>query len=347
MVMAWAAELFPQHVQIKITGANILVNAAAESMALGAVQGLALAIVAIFIVISILFTSFKAGFLAMIPNLVPILLGFGIMGWFGISLNPATACVAVIALGIAVDDTIHLMVAFHLAMKSTTDQNAAMRAALRSQLMPVLSTSVALGLGFGVLVFSKLTSSVEFGYLAAIAMASAVMCDLLVTPALLASTHLITPWDLLRLKISDDFTRKSLLFQGLHPREIKKVALLGVAASYSDEQPVVRQGEHTREMYLVLRGEASVLVQKEGRGQEVHRLQRGDVFGEMSFITGAERTADVVAVGDIEVLRIDKESLDRARRRFPRIAAKLFYNLSAILSRRLRETTAAWAGEQK
>jgi len=70
------------------------------------------------------------------------------------------------------------------------------------------------------------------------------------------------------------------------------------------------------------------------------------VFGEMSLITGEKRSADVVAVGNMEVLKIYEKSLERVRSRFPKIAAKLFYNLSAVLSRRLRENTEIWAGEQ-
>ena len=336
-VRAWATELFPRHVRVKITGSSIVANAAARSMSVGAVQGLAMAIVVIFFVISLLFYSFKAGFLAMIPNLVPITLGFGVMGWTGITLNPATATVAVIVLGIAVDDTIHLMTAFHKALKGTIDQSAAMLSALRSQIQPVISTSVGLTLGFSVLVFSRQTCTVEFGYLAGIAMVSAALCDLLVTPALLAYTHLVTPWDMLRLKISPDFTQKSLLFHGLKLREIKKVALSGVLTKYATNQPIIHKGDHSREMYLILRGEAAVFVPRDGQNREVNRMRRGDVFGEMALVTGEERSADVVAVEEMELLRINEESLDRVRFRSPRIAAKLFYNLSAILSQRLKE----------
>jgi CRP-like cAMP-binding protein len=61
----------------------------------------------------------------------------------------------------------------------------------------------------------------------------------------------------------------------------------------------------------------------------------GDIFGEMAFVSGERRTADVVAGNDVEILKIDTSVLDRIRRRYPQVGGKLFRNISAILSAKL------------
>jgi CRP-like cAMP-binding protein len=68
-------------------------------------------------------------------------------------------------------------------------------------------------------------------------------------------------------------------------------------------------------------------------------MKRGDVFGEMGFVRGSERTADVIAKTDGEMLAVDHRFLDRVQRRYPRIASKVFLNLTRILSNSLERTT--------
>jgi len=68
-------------------------------------------------------------------------------------------------------------------------------------------------------------------------------------------------------------------------------------------------------------------------------LKRGAVFGEMGFVRRSERTADVVATSDVEVLAVDQRFLERVQRRYPRIASKVFLNLTRLLSNSLERTT--------
>jgi hypothetical protein len=340
--------LFPVGVRVRITGEGILFNKASDTMAIGQVTSLAFAVVIIFFIISILFVSPKAGLLAMVPNGMPILMNFGVMGWFGLSLNPGTCTVAVIALGIAIDDTIHLMVQFYKELKKNGDQCEAMRRTLDVECLPVLSSSIALGLGFSVLVFADVVSSVHFGFLASFAMLNALLSDLLIAPALLVSIRLISSWDLLKLKISEDTVKGSLLFRGMKLSELKKVVLMGVLRAFKDGEVIIHQGTSGREMYLILEGGAEVRVDKNGgQAGEVKKLFPGDIFGEITFVTGGERSANVIALGSVEVLKIDDSSLLKVKEQFPRTAAKLFYNLSSILGDRLRTTTAAWQTERR
>ncbi len=72
--------------------------------------------------------------------------------------------------------------------------------------------------------------------------------------------------------------------------------------------------------------------------RKVNTLARGDVFGEMGLIRRHERTADVIATEEVEVLAVNEQFLDRIKRRYPRIATEIFFNLSKILSDRLEQS---------
>src|SRR5256885_3790069 len=90
-----------------------------------------------FIVIGLihawLFRSVIAAVLTLIPNLIPILVGFGLMGALGVPLNTGTAMVATIAIGIAVDDTVHFVDAFRRHFAQGGDARTAVLLTLRSQ----------------------------------------------------------------------------------------------------------------------------------------------------------------------------------------------------------------------
>src|SRR4030095_4854401 len=73
--------------------------------------------------------------------------------------------------------------------------------------------------------------------------------------------------------------------------------------------------------------------------RKLTELERGEVFGEMGFVRHSERTADVIAATDVEVLAVNQRFLDRIQRRYPWIASKVFLNLTRILSNTLERTT--------
>lgn len=91
------------NVSVTLTGIDYLIKNSVDTLVRGEVQGLCLALAVIFILMTILFLSVKAGLVAIISNIIPILINFGIMGWFAIELNTSTSMVALVALGIAID----------------------------------------------------------------------------------------------------------------------------------------------------------------------------------------------------------------------------------------------------
>ena len=157
------------------------------------------------------------------------------MGFVGIPLSVATFPVEVIALGIAVDDTIHFMTRFSQEIKLTSDNREAIEPhACARSCSRCSTTSVALVIGFSMLCFGQFASTKQFGFLAALTMAVAWFSDLMITPMLLHATPLITAWDLLRLKIGDAGGRSAVpLFRGLKASEVKRVALLGTVTKHA------------------------------------------------------------------------------------------------------------------
>lgn len=334
-VRGYVNQNFSNDLNVRFTGEGVLINNAADYMARGQVSSLGSSLITIFVVMAFLFMSTKAGVLAMIPNIVPIVLNFGVMGWFGIPLNTGTCMVAAIALGIAVDDTTHFMARYYKELKNTTEQKDAIMRCLKGEGEPVMLSSVALAVGFAILALSKFNPTIHFGLLSALVMLLGFFSEMLITPLLLASVQLVTLWDFLLTRLKWDVT-KSPIFINFSRSEAKKVIILGSIRSASSGEYIIRQGERGEEMYMLIAGSVKVTVESEGKSKELGILKEGDIVGEMALVGGGLRSANIIAMEDTELLMIDERSLHKIRRRFPKVAAKLFMNISRILSDRLR-----------
>jgi signal transduction histidine kinase len=139
------------------------------------------------------------GVIAIVPNIFPILVNFGLMGWLGIPLSAATALIASVVIGLAVDDTIHYLVRYNKEFKKDLDKDRAMADTLRRVGRPIIFTSVTIGLGFAPLTFSHFQPTALFGLLMMLTMGAAMIGDLILLPSLLRHVELVTAWDLLRL----------------------------------------------------------------------------------------------------------------------------------------------------
>ncbi|MBI4824040.1 MAG: MMPL family transporter [Nitrospirae bacterium] len=335
-IQGYIAKNFSKDLSVRFTGEGVLINNAADYMAKGQATSLISSLLTIFAIMAFLFMSIRAGVISMIPNMVPIILNFGIMGWFGIPLNTGTCMVAAIALGIAVDDTTHFMARYYGELKKTNDQKQAILDSLRGEGEPVLLSSIALAAGFAILGLSEFNPTIQFGLLSAVVMLIGYVSEMLITPLLLESVQLVTLWDFLRVKLKKDITKISPIFVNLSKSEAKKVILLGSIRSASNGEYIIRQGEAGTEMYMIITGSVKATVEAEGKGKELGTLKEGDIVGEMAFVGGGTRSANIISLDETELLKIDYKSLERVRKRFPKIAAKLFMNISHILSDRLR-----------
>ena len=135
------------------------------------------AFLVIAVLIGALFRSPRLAVLSLFPNALPLVMGYGFFGLTGWPLDPAPAVVFTVALGIAVDDTIHLLVRYR--------EEGDIVAAVRHSGRAVFVTSLMLATGFSMNIFSAFPSNRSFGALGSVTLMAALVCDVLVLPALL------------------------------------------------------------------------------------------------------------------------------------------------------------------
>jgi predicted RND superfamily exporter protein len=340
-IRAYIKTHFPLNLPTRLTGTLVLLTGTTSDIVKGQIESLSIALGVIFLVMSAMFLSFRIGLLAILPNLLPIFIFFGVMGWLGIRLNLGTSLIAAIALGIAVDSTVHYMARLNLELEGESDQEAAISRAVRTVGIPIVYTTVALFLGFLTFAFSSFVPIQNFGILSAVTMFMSLLANLVLLPTMLGTTKIITLWDLVGLRLGDDPTRTIPLFAGLRPSQARVVVLMGEVRRFKPGETIVRQGDTGNEMYVIIDGRTEVWASDlVGHRRRVAEHKRGDVFGEMALVRrGVRRTADVVAATDVEVLAVDQRFLQRVQRRYPRIASKVFLNLTGVLSDRLERTT--------
>ncbi len=168
-----------------VTGQMAIFNYIAPKMSSGVIIGLGIAIVVITIILMITFKSIKMGLLSLVPNVIPLLLMFGLVGITGTDFNIGLSMVAIIALGIVVDDTIHFMTKYLRARKMGKSIVESVYQVFHDVGSAILYTSVVLSLGFGIFVFSSFGMNKDLGVFTAFTMMVALVLDLLFLPALL------------------------------------------------------------------------------------------------------------------------------------------------------------------
>lgn len=183
-----------------VSGSAILYANMVNDIVLAQVESLLIAFFCIFIMISINLKSIKVGFLSMVPNIFPILVNLGIMGFFGITLNISTAMVSAIAIGIAVDDTIHFIYRLWVEHYKDGDYDKSGYRAITTVGRPMTFTSVVITSGYLIICLSSFIPNVYAGMLTAITILVALFTDLLLTPVIFS---LFKPWGEIKQTISD------------------------------------------------------------------------------------------------------------------------------------------------
>lgn len=194
-----AGEILTDGVSMTVTGVGTTVSASSHLLTAGQIKSLSISLVLIFMMMMVLFLSGKVGLIALVPNCFPIIVNFGLMGWLGIELSVATSLIACIAIGLAVDDTIHYLVKYNAEFKKGLDKDKALRETLLSVGRPIIFTTIIIGTGFSILMFSHFQPTSVFGLLMVITMCSALVGDLILLPCLMRHVELVTAWDLLKL----------------------------------------------------------------------------------------------------------------------------------------------------
>jgi len=156
-----------------------------DLLIIGQIRSLCGALILIFGFMCVLWRSVPAAALCMLPNISPILLIFIVMGTFGIWLDMATAMIASVAVGVAVDDTIHFYAGYNRRRAAGAPTVWALMRAYRVAGRAVLATTLVLSVQFLLLTTSAFQPTAYFGLLTTIGLVAALLFDLLLLPALL------------------------------------------------------------------------------------------------------------------------------------------------------------------
>ncbi len=166
-----------------ITGTTYLIDKSHELLSTNLFSGLFTAVAIIGIVLGIYFRSWKLLIISLIPNLIPLLLVAGIIGWLGISIKMTTAIIFVIAFSIAVDDTIHIM--SNYLGSNVEDPGKRMTETFVHAGNAVVITSIIMCAGFCLFLFSSFGATYYMGLFICLALVAALIVDLTVLPILL------------------------------------------------------------------------------------------------------------------------------------------------------------------
>ncbi|MGV6826186.1 MAG: cyclic nucleotide-binding domain-containing protein, partial [bacterium] len=268
-------------------------------------------------------------------NLLPVIVLFGVMGYFAIPLNIGTTMAAAIAIGIAVDDTMHFMLRYNRELRESKQQNKAMVTTIHGEMLPIISTSAALVLGFMVFAFSDFEPVAQFGMLSALVIATALFTDLVLTPIAISSLRLVTIWDLLSFQLREEIIGKSALFKGLRKWEIRKFVLASNLVSFDAGRQVFVQGDPSEEMYMVMTGSVEVNV-TDASGDKVFTelILPGETFGEVAMLAAEPRKTNALALENSSLLLLTRESIENTTRLNRLVSAKVFKNMAKDISRR-------------
>ncbi|MCK4707798.1 MAG: MMPL family transporter, partial [Gammaproteobacteria bacterium] len=295
-----------------ITGSSIVSANAADYMAAGQTKSLVLMSLVIITVVALLFVNWKAGAVALIPNLFPIVVLFAVMGYFGIALDTGTAMVAVIALGICVDDTVHFMTRYHHNTRNHDDPASALRKTVQDESIPIITTSIALMAGFSTFALSSFVPIIHFGLLSAMVMLLAMITTFIITPLLLSFMSLITMWDMLSLTLQAKVINDCPLFKDMSLWSIKQAILMSDVKYYPEGETIISQGSIGDEMYVILEGEVTVqLVRDNCSMVTVNEISAGGLFGEIALVSKVPRTANVIAKTNSSLLTLKLDSINK------------------------------------
>lgn len=175
---------------IEVTGTAVLAYEGIINLTSHLRIGLLVAIIVITILMGMLFKDSWLAIVALFPNILPLILGYGVIGISGILLDPFSAVILAIGLGLAVDDTIHLISRIKEYMENGEDHTSAIALAVKSSGKAIIITSVILIFGFGLYMFSSFPLLRTLGLIGTVIVITALIADLLILPALLTAAQL-------------------------------------------------------------------------------------------------------------------------------------------------------------
>ena len=183
------AKIFPaERYNVYMTGSALLFLKGTKYLVKNLIMSLALAIGLIALFMAYLFRSFRMIVISLIPNLLPLVITAGIMGFVGVPIKPSTILVFSIAFGISVDDTIHFLAKYRQELTANNWRiEKSVYKALRETGVSMFYTSIVLFFGFSVFVISSFGGTVALGSLVSATLLLAMLANLILLPSLLLS----------------------------------------------------------------------------------------------------------------------------------------------------------------
>ena len=352
-ILLYAENTFPKDARWNVTGFGMVISESSHQITSGQVKSLSITMVIVFGIMFLLFLSIKVGLIAIVPNLFPIVINFGIMGWFGVELSMFTSLIASIAIGLAVDDTIHYLVRYNSEFRKDLNDRRALKETLRHIGRPIIYTTLTISIGFSILTLSGFKPTAIFGTMMAITMFSALVGDLILLPSLLLHVELVTLWDLMRLKLGKDPEFGIPLFNGLSRTQIHYIIMAGTLRKIPAGEILFRKGESSDSMCAIISGAMDVVelenddeeMREHGIYKQLNQAGEGDILGEMGLLRGVPRSATVIATEPCDYLEINLKMIKRLQWLYPPTANRFFMNLMTILCDRIETTTNNFACE--
>lgn len=181
--------IFPEdRYNVSLTGKALLFQKGTNYLVRNLIISLGLAILLIAGLMAWMFRSFRMIIISLVPNLLPLLVTAGVMGFLGVPIKPSTILVFSIAFGISVDDTIHFLAKYRQELKANNWKiKRSVYAALRETGVSMFYTSIVLFFGFSVFMISSFGGTVALGGLVSATLLFAMLANLLLLPSLLLS----------------------------------------------------------------------------------------------------------------------------------------------------------------
>ena len=176
---------------VKVTGGSLVAADALSRLVEDMLASLGTAFVVISLLMMITLRSLRVGLMSMLPNLLPLLITLGFMGWVSIPIRTSTALIFSVALGVAVNDTIHFLTRYREELFASGDRIEAVKLTLLSTGRAIIFTSLLLIGGFAVMLSSRFMGIFQMGLLGAVALFAALLGDLVLLPVCLA---IFKPW---------------------------------------------------------------------------------------------------------------------------------------------------------
>jgi predicted RND superfamily exporter protein len=171
---------------LTLTGQTSMYASMAKDVTDTLIYSLPLGILIVSLMMLLIFKRFKILWILILPNILPVVLVIGIMGWLGMTIDMGVAIAGAIIIGVAVDDSIHFLVKYFDARKRGLSMEDTFDEVLHYAGRAILFTTVVLSLSFSIFAFSTFTPNQNFGVVTATALILALIIDMLLLPALLS-----------------------------------------------------------------------------------------------------------------------------------------------------------------